>query len=79
MIFALTIVGGSWSWFGAILAAALYRIVPAILNDLGVNGDAAYIFIGAALIHALMTAPRGLAGQLQDLSAALTSRLRGRT
>ncbi|MGQ4815364.1 branched-chain amino acid ABC transporter permease [Agrobacterium vitis] len=78
MMFALTIVGGSWSWFGAILAAALYRFVPAILNDLGVNGDAAYIIFGAALIHALMTAPRGLAGQLQDLSAALASRMRGR-
>lgn len=67
MIFALTIVGGAWSWFGAIIAAMLYRFVPALLNDIGVSGDAAYVIFGAALIHALMTAPRGIAGQLSDL------------
>ena len=68
MIFALTIVGGAWHWYGAIIAALLYRFLPALLNDVGVSGDAAYIIFGAALIHALMTAPRGLAGQLADLA-----------
>jgi len=67
MIFALTIVGGAWHWFGAVIAAMLYRFVPALLNDIGVSGDAAFIIFGAALIHALMTAPRGIAGQLADL------------
>lgn len=67
MIFALTIVGGAWSPVGALIAAALYRLVPALLNDLGVNGNAAYIIFGAALIHALATAPRGIAGQIEDL------------
>jgi branched-chain amino acid transport system permease protein len=76
MIFALTIVGGAWSFLGAVITAALYRLVPAILNDLGVNGDAAYIIFGAALIHALMTAPRGLAGQLEDLFAKVRTKLR---
>lgn len=74
MIFALTIVGGAWSHLGAIVAAALYRFVPALLNDLGVNGDAAYIIFGAALIHALATAPRGLAGQIEDLARSLAAR-----
>jgi len=68
MIFALTIVGGAWNWYGAVIAALLYRFVPALLNDLGVSGDAAFIIFGAALIHALMTAPRGIAGQLADLA-----------
>ena len=67
MIFALTIVGGAWHWYGAVIAAVLYRFLPALLNDIGVSGDAAYIIFGAALIHALMTAPRGIAGQLTDL------------
>lgn len=71
MIFALTIVGGAWSAFGSLIAAALYRLVPALLNDLGVNGDAAYIIFGAALIHALATAPRGIAGQIEDAWAHL--------
>lgn len=66
MIFALTVVGGAWHWYGAVIAALLYRLVPAFLNDLGLDGDAAYIIFGFALIHALITAPKGLAGQLSD-------------
>jgi branched-chain amino acid transport system permease protein len=73
MIFALTIVGGAWHWYGAVIAALLYRFVPALLNDIGVSGDAAYIIFGAALIHALTTAPHGIAGQLTDLVSRLTS------
>lgn len=71
MIFALTVVGGAWHWPGAIIAALLYRLVPAVLNDIGINGDAAYIIFGVALIHALMTAPRGIGGQLNDLFARI--------
>jgi branched-chain amino acid transport system permease protein len=71
MIFALTIVGGAWHWYGAIIAALLYRFLPALLNDIGISGDAAYIIFGAALIHALMTAPRGIASQLADLFTRL--------
>lgn len=74
LIFALTIVGGAWHWFGALIAAVLYRFVPALLNDIGVSGDAAYIIFGAALIHALTTAPRGIAGQLADLLGRLAAR-----
>lgn len=72
MIFALTIVGGAWHWYGAVIAALLYRFVPALLNDVGISGDAAYIIFGAALIHALMTAPKGIAGQISDLVLRLT-------
>ena len=71
LIFALTIVGGAWHWFGAILAAVLYRLVPALLNDFGVNGHAAYVIFGAGLIHAIVTAPKGMAGQLSDAVSAL--------
>lgn len=78
MIFALTIVGGAWNWYGALLAAILYRFVPALLNDIGVSGDAAFIIFGAALIHALMTAPRGMAGQLSDLFVRLSGKGGGR-
>lgn len=66
LIFALTIVGGARHWFGAVLAAILYRFAPALLNDWGVSGNAAYIFFGAALIHALSSAPDGIAGQVSD-------------
>jgi len=70
MICALTIVGGAWNWFGALIAALLFRLAPALLNDWGLNGNAAYIFFGLALIHALATAPRGVAGKLEEALAA---------
>jgi branched-chain amino acid transport system permease protein len=77
MIFALTIVGGAWNWQGAVIAALLYRVLPAALNELGVNGNAALIIFGVALIHALVTAPRGIAGQLSDAFARF--RVKGET
>jgi branched-chain amino acid transport system permease protein len=66
LIFALTVVGGSWNWYGAVIAAMLYRFVPSLLDQIGISGDAGSIIFGLALIHALITAPRGLAGQLHD-------------
>lgn len=63
MLFALTIVGGAYHWVGALVAGLLLRAVPSLLIDLGVNGFLAMVFFGAALLHALITAPKGLAGQ----------------
>jgi branched-chain amino acid transport system permease protein len=76
MIFALTVVGGAWNWYGAIIAAVLYRLLPAILNEFGITGDVAYIIFGAALIHAMVTAPRGIAGQIADGIAKLAGKSR---
>ena len=74
MIFALTLIGGAYHWAGALVAGLLLRAVPSLLVDLGVNGYLAMIFFGAALLHALITAPRGLVGQWM----AAISRLRER-
>ena len=63
MLFALTLIGGAYHWAGALVAGLLLRAVPSLLVDLGVNGYLAMIFFGAALLHALITAPRGLVGQ----------------
>ncbi|MES2942039.1 MAG: branched-chain amino acid ABC transporter permease [Pseudomonadota bacterium] len=72
MLFALTLIGGAYHWAGALVAGLLLRAVPSLLVDLGVNGYLAMIFFGAALLHALITAPRGLVGQWM----AAISRLR---
>ncbi|WP_171208348.1 MULTISPECIES: branched-chain amino acid ABC transporter permease [unclassified Ruegeria] len=64
LLFALTVVGGAFSWVGAIITGILYKLLPALLNDFGVSADLALIIFGAALLHAIMTAPRGIAGQL---------------
>ena len=64
LLFALAVVGGVYSWLGAVIAGILYKLFPALLNDFGVSADLALIIFGAALLHAITTAPRGFAGQL---------------
>lgn len=64
MIFALAVVGGARFWLGAIIAAALFRILPALLNNWGVDADLSYVIFGAGLLHAVITAPNGIAGQI---------------
>lgn len=76
MLFALGVVGGVQHWLGAIVSGLLLRAVPSLLTDFNVNGFLAMIFFGAALLHALITAPQGIAGQLIDALAALSRRLR---
>lgn len=67
LLFALVIVGGARFWVGAIIAALLYRVAPGLLNNWGVDADLALVFFGAALLHAVMTAPDGIAGQVLSL------------
>jgi branched-chain amino acid transport system permease protein len=74
MLLALAVVGGSRYWLGAVVAAFLYRVLPAALNSWGVDSDLAYVIFGAGLLHALITAPNGIAGQIMDLAARLTGR-----
>lgn len=66
LLFALAIVGGAYSWLGAIIAGLLFKLLPALLNDLGLSSDLALIIFGSALLHAIINAPRGIAGQLAD-------------
>lgn len=69
LLFALVVVGGARFWFGAILTAVLYRVAPGLLNNWGVDADLALIFFGAALLHAVITAPEGIGGQIAALFA----------
>jgi branched-chain amino acid transport system permease protein len=67
LLFALTIVGGAYSWLGPIVAGLLLRAFPALLNDFHVDGNIATMIFGAGLLHALITAPQGAAGQIADI------------
>ncbi|MNL05553.1 hypothetical protein D3C87_1261590 [compost metagenome] len=72
MLAALTIVGGAYSVLGTIITGILYRVFPALLDSIGVAGDLSYIVFGVALLHTLITAPLGVAGQI----VAVTQRWR---
>jgi branched-chain amino acid transport system permease protein len=74
MLFALAVVGGARFWLGAVIAALLFRVLPGLLNTWGVDTDIAYMIFGAGLLHALITAPNGIAGQVHDA----VGRLRGK-
>ena len=78
LLLALTIVGGAYHWIGALIAGLLLRAVPSLLIELGVNGYLAMVFFGAALLHALITAPQGLAGQLHGAWTSWRSSRRAR-
>lgn len=71
MIFALAVVGGARYWLGALIAATLFRILPALLNNWGVDADLSFVIFGAGLLHAVITAPNGIAGQVMDGLAKL--------
>jgi branched-chain amino acid transport system permease protein len=70
-LFALTVVGGVYNWVGAVITGLLLRAVPSLLTDYGVDGNVAMMFFGAALLHALITAPTGIAGQIGALIARI--------
>lgn len=78
LLFALSVVGGVYHWFGVLITGLLLRAVPALLTDFGVNGYLAMIFFGAALLHALVTAPAGIAGQLAGLASRVGRAFRAR-
>ena len=64
LLFALAVVGGARYWLGVVIAAALFRILPALLNNWGLDADLSYVIFGAGLLHAVITAPDGIAGQI---------------
>jgi branched-chain amino acid transport system permease protein len=78
MLFALAVVGGARYWLGAVIAAFLYRVLPAALNTLGVDSDLAFVIFGAGLLHALITAPNGIAGQIMGLVGRITAFAQGK-
>ena len=61
-------------WAGPIVAGLLLRAFPSLLNDFGINGNIATMIFGAGLLHALITAPQGVSGQLIDLSRLIRAK-----
>ena len=75
MMFALTVIGGAFHWSGPIFAGLLLRAVPGLLTDWHVDGNLAIMVFGAGLLHALITAPAGVSGQVVALGRTLGAKL----
>ena len=83
-LLAVVLMGGIYSLWGAVVAGLLMQLLPALLNNWGVNEDWLTIVFGAGVLQVLLTAPQGLVYQfprdmakLGRLIAGLVGRARG--
>ncbi len=68
-LLAVVLMGGAYSLGGAIVAALLMQLLPALLNNWGVSADWLTILFGLGVLQVLTTAPRGLVDQVpKDLA-----------
>ena len=74
-MFALTVIGGAFHWSGPVFAGLLLRAVPGLLTDWHIDGNLATMVFGAGLLHALITAPQGVSGQVVALGRAIGAKL----
>ena len=51
--------GGAYSLWGAVIAALLLQLLPALLNNWGVSADWLTILFGIGVLQVLTTAPAG--------------------
>src|SRR6516164_2307906 len=77
-LLAVTLMGGVFSLWGAVVAALLYQFLPALLNNWGVSADWLIILFGLGVLQVLTTAPAGLADQVPRDLRRLGRMLRGR-
>ena len=77
-LLAVTLMGGVYSMWGAVVAALLYQFLPALLNNWGVSADWLTILFGLGVLQVLTTAPAGLADQVPKDLARLGRFLRSR-
>jgi branched-chain amino acid transport system permease protein len=78
-LLAVTLMGGVYSMWGAVVAALLYQFLPALLNNWGVSADWLIILFGLGVLQVLTTAPAGLADQVPRDLARLGRLLRSRS
>jgi branched-chain amino acid transport system permease protein len=74
VLFAVVLIGGAYRLLGAAIAGFFYSGLPPLLNQLGLDGNLILVVFGVGLVHSVMTAPTGIAGQLSTLATALRKR-----
>ena len=69
--------GGVFNMWGAVVAALLMQLLPAVLQNLGVAFDWLTIVFGIGVLQVLTTAPAGLADQFPKDMKKLGGRVCG--
>src|SRR5262249_50633782 len=62
-LLAVTLMGGIYSLWGAVVAGLLFKLLPALLQDWGLSPDLATILFGVGVLQVLATAPAGIVEQ----------------
>ncbi len=75
ILLAVVLMGGVYSLWGAIVAALLMQLLPALLHNWGVSTDWLTIVFGVGVLQVLTTAPAGIVDQLPKDLARLGRRL----
>jgi branched-chain amino acid transport system permease protein len=69
ILLAVVLMGGIYSLWGAVVAGAFMKLLPAILDSLNLPADLLTILFGIGVLQVLLTAPAGLAAQMpKDLA-----------
>jgi branched-chain amino acid transport system permease protein len=63
LLLAVVLMGGIYSLWGAIVAGAFMKLLPALLDNWGLPADLLTILFGVGILQVLLTAPGGVAQQ----------------
>jgi branched-chain amino acid transport system permease protein len=77
ILLAVVLVGGVYNVWGAVVAGALMKLLPALLDDWGLPADLLIIIFGVGVLQVLVIAPGGLAAQAPKDLARLRRALSG--
>lgn len=72
MLFALSVIAGAYHWSGPFFAGLMMRAVPSLFTNWGIDGNLATMVFGAGLLHALISAPQGISGQVAGLGRRIS-------
>lgn len=70
VLFAVVLIGGAYSLLGAAIAGLFFAGLPAVLDQFGLQGNLILVVFGVGLVHSVVTAPEGIAGQILRLTRA---------
>jgi branched-chain amino acid transport system permease protein len=70
-LFAVVLMGGAYSLWGAVLAGILLQFFPALFTNWGISPDWLTILFGVGVLQVLTTAPRGIVDQFPKDMARL--------
>jgi branched-chain amino acid transport system permease protein len=74
ILFVVVLVGGAYSLLGAVIAGGLAQLLPSLFQELGIDGNLLTVLFGLGLLVTFVAAPRGVAGQLKDLTERIGRR-----